>query len=69
MVGSMSAFVGNAAMGAIHDATGTFTLPLCLMGAILLFGTFLTLTFREPGDPPPYILPHLCSPLKIICSL
>lgn len=49
MVGSMAAFVGNSLMGVLHNATGSFTVPLCLMAILLLLGSFLALTFKEPG--------------------
>ena len=61
MLGSMAAFVGNAAMGAVHDATGTFTVPFCLMGVTLLLGALLTLTFKEPGELLIHIPPPLCA--------
>lgn len=50
MVGALAAFAGNAAMGELHEKSGSFAFPMLLLGGLLGIGAILTLSFREPGE-------------------
>ena len=55
MSGALAAFGGNAAMGELHQATGSFAIPMFLLAGLLLLGAVLALCFREPGPDLPKI--------------
>lgn len=49
MLGSFASFFGNFAIGELHEATGSFALPVFLLAGLMSFGALLALLFREPG--------------------
>lgn len=49
MMGAFAAFLGNAAMGELHEETGSFELPMLILAGLLAFGAVLALSFDKSG--------------------
>ena len=50
MLGSFASFFSNFAIGELHEATGSFALPVFLLADLMSFGALLALLFKEPGS-------------------
>lgn len=67
MMGAVAAFGGNAAMGELHEATGSFALPMFLLAGLLALGVVLAVHFEAPGGQ----IPTTCrrKSYNIFCDL
>jgi ACS family tartrate transporter-like MFS transporter len=48
--GNTGGFVGPYLLGAISDASGSFTMGLCAIAAMMIAGASLVLVIRESGE-------------------
>ena len=49
MLGSLAAFLGNLMIGELHEATGSYNVPMWLMAGLMGTAALLALCLSEPG--------------------